>query len=213
MGGSGGMSGGLHGGAYGGIRSAAGNSTIRNTIIADNTAQQARDISGVFVSQGFNLVGTTNGGTGFGVTFDQVGTTNSPIHPLVNPLQDNGGATWTFELQTNSPAIDQGDSFGETSDQRGASRQSDFPFVSNSGDGSDIGAYELIAPLLNIAQSTDNVLLSWSVFNPGYTLQSAANLGSSNWVSLGSAPVEVGGQFYVTNAMSGGHKFFRLHSP
>src|SRR5437867_7180945 len=115
MGGSGGMSGGLHGGAYGGIRSAAGNSTIRNTIIADNTAQQARDISGVFVSQGFNLVGTTNGGTGFGVTFDQVGTTNSPIHPLVNPLQDNGGATWTFELQTNSPAIDQSDSFGETS--------------------------------------------------------------------------------------------------
>ncbi len=44
-----------------------------------------------------------------------------------------------------SPAIDQGNSFGLTTDQRGLARSYDDPAVLNApgGDGSDIGAFEL----------------------------------------------------------------------
>lgn len=47
-----------------------------------------------------------------------------------------------------SAAIDRGNSFSSTTDQRGLPRPSDFVTVSNTegGDGSDIGAFELQAP-------------------------------------------------------------------
>ncbi len=86
--------------------------------------------------------------------FDLVGATNAQEHgtitgtpltgdPLLAPLADNGGPTQTFALRAGSPAIDQGNSFGLTVDQRGSSRPADFAGVPNAaGDGSDIGAFE-----------------------------------------------------------------------
>jgi Divergent InlB B-repeat domain len=64
--------------------------------------------------------------------------------PLLGPLQDNGGPTETMAPAAGSPAIDAGDSFGETTDQRGDPRPVDFPGIENTvgGDGADIGAFE-----------------------------------------------------------------------
>ena len=54
--------------------------------------------------------------------------------PLLLPLADNGGETWTHALQAGSPAIDVGSSGTAVSDQRGVSRPQRL--------GYDAGAYE-----------------------------------------------------------------------
>ncbi len=65
--------------------------------------------------------------------------------PMLGPLQDNGGPTETMALLPGSPAIDAGDSFGLSTDQRGEPRPVDFPGIANTagGDGADIGAFEV----------------------------------------------------------------------
>lgn len=120
---------------------------ISNTLIAGN--QNDRDVFGNFTSQGFNLVGSPmNGTTGFIQPADQVGTTASPINPLLGILSNNGGPTPTHALLPQSPAIDKGNNFGSTNDQRGTSRTIDLVQVSNAsgGDGTDIGAFEALGP-------------------------------------------------------------------
>lgn len=104
------------------------------------------DLFGSFASQGFNLLGTADGSTGFtnGVNADQLGTDASPIDPLLGPLQMNGGLTPTQALLPGSPAIDQGNSFGIKFDQRHVKRPNDLSTIPNApgGDGTDIGAFE-----------------------------------------------------------------------
>ena len=88
----------------------------------------------------------TNGITTLAATASLTGTLTFPFDAKLGPLADNGGPTQTRKLLQGSPAIDQGKSFGATTDQRDAG----FPRVSNSptipnaagGDGADIGAYE-----------------------------------------------------------------------
>jgi hypothetical protein len=95
----------------GGVRNAPANSvTARNSIIAKNTATTTdQDFSCPLTSQGFNLIGNSSGAT---ITpaqsSDEVGTPGSPIHPLLGPLQNNGGPTPTLALLSGSIAIDQG---------------------------------------------------------------------------------------------------------
>jgi CSLREA domain-containing protein len=151
-----------------------GSVVARNTIIAKNAINSGGtgntpDFSGTLTSQGFNLIGN-----GFGATItpaqstDQVGTSASPIDPLLGPLQDNGGPTFTAALLSGSPAKDKGDSGGSNTDQRGFARPVDNPAIVNAagGDGSDIGAFEaaLAARSLNISararvQTGENVLI------------------------------------------------------
>jgi hypothetical protein len=104
---------------------------------------------GVFTSRGFNLIESCDGSTGItnGMNSDIAGTTAAPVDPLLGPLQMNGGITPTQALLPGSPAIDQGDSFGLKTDQRGHKRPQKFPHTQPApgGDGSDIGAYELDA--------------------------------------------------------------------
>ena len=67
---------------------------------------------------------------------DQINT-----DPLLDPLQDNGGYTFTHALQAGSPAIDQADNNGcPVTDQRGADRPVDGD--NDSSAVCDIGAYE-----------------------------------------------------------------------
>jgi len=66
--------------------------------------------------------------------------------PQLGPLRDNGGPTPTMALSADSPAIDAGAALGLATDQRGQPRPSDFAAIANTGDGSDIGAYERQAP-------------------------------------------------------------------
>ena len=98
--------------------------------------------SGIVNSLGYNLSSDDAGGF-LTATGDQINT-----DPLLGPLQDNGGPTFTHELLAGSPAIDAGDpnfTLPPDYDQRG----SDFPRVVNGR--VDIGAFErqTVAPSYN----------------------------------------------------------------
>jgi hypothetical protein len=123
----------------GGGAGVSGDCTSQNTIFAGNDNY---DISGTLTSDGYNLIQNTNGCT---IVGDQTGNIYG-VDPLVGPLQDNGGPTWTHALLPGSPAIDQGSSGGLSTDQRGVQRPYDVPTIPNAADGSDIGAYEWTPP-------------------------------------------------------------------
>ena len=141
-------------GVGGGISNGNGTVNVRNTIIAKNTAANGGpDYNGMLTSQGYNLIGNSSGGGAITpLTGDQIGTAASPIDPLLGPLQDNGGATFTQALLFGSKAIDGGHSSGSATDQRGTGFPRTFndPNVPNAsgGDGADNGAFELqtVAP-------------------------------------------------------------------
>ena len=93
-------------------------------------------------SLGYNL-SSDSGGNFLTATGDQIN-----VDPLLGPLQDNGGPTFTHALLCGSPAIDAGKNFsGSAYDQRGSNfvRTFDDPFRLNAigGDGTDIGAFEV----------------------------------------------------------------------
>lgn len=214
------------GGTFGGgIRVDAGTALkIRNSIIASNllgsASSSGTDLSGsLFVSDGYNLVGKTNGAVWIATTGDKLGSAASPTNAMLGPLQNNGGATWTHAPLAGSPAIDQGKSFGLTTDQRGRPRPFDFASITNAagGDGSDIGAFEpqlSSPPVLSIARSANNVVLSWSTNDADYTLESTpVFLNTSNmWTTVGT-PGIVGDQYTVTNDTASSNKFYRLKGP
>lgn len=151
-------------GQGGGIYSASGGTVkSKSTVIALNTSGTGDfgggpDIFGELTSQDFNLIGNNSNAT---ITpaqpADQIGTAGSPIDPLLGPLQDNGGPTFTRALLAGSPAIDKGIANGLTTDQRGAGfpRTLDYPTITNAvgGDGTDIGAFEYGAPLVPVTLS------------------------------------------------------------
>jgi hypothetical protein len=130
---SGNSAAGMRGG--GGIVNASGPTVrlrARNTILAGNMASTAPDLAGNLTSSGYNLIGDTDGGSGF----DDTDLLN--VDPLLGPLQDNGGPTFTMALQCGSPAIDAGDNADAPDwDQRGPG----FPRIVNGI--IDIGAYEV----------------------------------------------------------------------
>ena len=118
--------------------------SVRNTIIASNSTNEKNgvnpkvDVQGTFKSNGYNLIGSSTGSTGFGATGDIVGTKDNPIDPRLAPLAFYGGPTQTLALLPDSPAIDAADPIvldtDPTTDQRG------LPRVSNGR--ADIGAFE-----------------------------------------------------------------------
>ena len=170
-------------------------------------ANIANNNGGTITSGGYNL--SSDGGGGFltGVG-DQINT-----DPKLGPLQDNGGPTFTQALLSNSPAIDKGRSLGVTTDQRGAPRPFDFSASANAsgGDGSDVGAFELGRPTLNIQQFNASVVLSWQSFYGDFTLQSVTNILSSNsWATVAGTRAIVANQYVLTNGLVSGNWFYRL---
>ena len=121
-----------------------GTTTLSNTIVAMSNGNFDVSGCGSIVSLGYNLIGNADSCFIFGGPpyqagpGDQLGTVDSPIDPLLGPLQDNGGPTQTHALLTGSPAIDIGGNAlipaGTITDQRG------FLRVVNGT--VDIGAYE-----------------------------------------------------------------------
>ena len=104
-------------------------SSVLDTIIATNTtalAANGPDAFGAFTDSGSNLIGESDGSTGFGAGLTPstlVGTSLSPIDPLLRPLGFYGGPTMTMALKAGSPAIAAGTPVsGITTDQRGVAR-------------------------------------------------------------------------------------------
>lgn len=99
--------------------------TMRNTILAGN---EPYNCSGPITSMGHNLESRDT--CGLDANGDLVNR-----NPLLGPLADNGGPTFTHALLTGSPAIEHGSNEGcPTTDQRGVPR----PLLRIC----DIGAYE-----------------------------------------------------------------------
>lgn len=109
---------------------------IANSIIANSPSGGDCFVSsvGIFKSGGSNI--DSDDSCNFNATGDQPNT-----DPLLGPLQDNGGPTWTHALLPGSPAIDAANNAAcPATDQRGEPRPQD-----GDGDGTatcDIGAYE-----------------------------------------------------------------------
>jgi hypothetical protein len=131
----------------GGVQNVSGSAaTVVNTLIAGNTTSQVgADVNGAFTSNGFNLIRITNGSTGFNKATDQTGTAASPLNAVLGALQNNGGHTDTKAPAAVSPAVDKGKSSFHL-DQRLRQAPYDNPSIPNAagGDGSDIGAVELV---------------------------------------------------------------------
>ncbi len=198
------------GGLYGGLTV-----VLVNTLVAGNTATgSGPDVFGAFISQGYNLIGATNNSTGW-IASDLTGSAITPRDPKLGPLQNNGGLTVTHALLPASPAIDAGNSSGLALDQRNRQRPFDLSHRTNAagGDGSDIGAFELNPPILSIAPSDTNAVLSWSTDDSGYTLQSTATLSPPAWAAVPGTPAIVSQRYSVTNGPMTGSQFYRLTSP
>jgi uncharacterized repeat protein (TIGR03803 family) len=65
-------------------------------------------------------------------------------------------------------------------------------------------------PLLTSAQAGSQLILSWRTNYTGYTLQSSPDLTSGKWSVCTNPPAIVGGQFIVTNSVTGSAGYFRL---
>jgi hypothetical protein len=109
-----------------------GGATLKNTIVAYNTAAtpDSGNCVGTFTSQDYNL---SSDSTCNLTTPNDMEDTD----PLLSPLRDNGGPTWTHALLPGSPAINYIpiDQCFVDKDQRGVNRPQ--------GPKCDIGAYEV----------------------------------------------------------------------
>jgi hypothetical protein len=132
------------GGLYGAPDSA---SAIRDSILAPNRtvggapggapavagAATGPDVNGAVTSQGHNLLGRSDGCTGFTTDDKRGGTTDDTrLDPRLGTLGNYGGPTETLPLLPGSPAIDGGSTAALPRDQRGFVRAGP----------PDIGAFE-----------------------------------------------------------------------
>lgn len=181
------------------------------------------DLLGFFTSNGHNLIGLDDGNSGFtdGVLGDRVGS-GTPLNPLLGPLADHGGPTFTCALLSGSPALDSGDDtlpdgpLNLTTDQRGLPRQS--------GAHVDIGAFEVqwasIPMRLAGCGRTTNGAIQMTLTNvPGASLTALAttnlSLPLSNWTVLGAVPEISPGHFQFIDAASTNlpRRFYRVRCP
>jgi fibronectin type 3 domain-containing protein len=131
------VSGNTHGG---GIAAYTANfDTLEGTIVADNSGGDL--LSSWGFAGTYNLIGDGSGGLSSASSSHNIlGTTSSPINPLLAPLGNYGGPTETMALLPGSPALDAGAVFDDGSgnpiltDQRGITRPQ--------GADPDIGAFE-----------------------------------------------------------------------
>lgn len=149
---------------------------------------------------GYNLIGNADGSSGFtnGVDGDLAGSTSAPIDPVLGPLADNGGPTFTMALLHGSPALDAGDDalllppYSLRTDQRG--------FPRKSGPHVDIGAFEYRSPNYRADRWGQGPTLSGTLVANGSPISNAGSISSDS----GSAPAAQSFQLTFSDDTPGG---------
>jgi hypothetical protein len=163
-------------------------------------------------SLGQNLIGTTNPLITILVlnhtyTNYLTGFTNTDIinvNPLLGPLQDNGGPTFTQAPLPGSPVIDAGTNAGGLAfDQRGRPRTCDGRRLpnTNGSDGTDIGAVEADQSMCYqiVARAGTNIHVTFtSDVGIQYGMQSKSNLNAA-WTTSPETLNGTGGLMTYTN--------------
>ena len=122
-----------------------GNISLTASIIAGNLGDDCNGDN--FTSDGYNLVGDSTNCIFTPFVGDLIGTSSTPIDPLLGPLQNNGGWTSTHAIDFSSPALDAAGAevpglpcAAAANDQRGVGRPDGYAC--------DIGSYELLVPIV-----------------------------------------------------------------
>jgi hypothetical protein len=68
-----------------------------------------------------------------------------------------------------------------------------------------------LVPTLTIVVAGNQAILSWPIWAPNFSLQSTTNLAAPAWTAVTDAPVVIGANNVVTNAISGIQQFYRLN--
>ena len=168
------------------------------------------NISGTTTNLGNNNLIQVNGGFAGGIV--------SSADPLLSPLQDNGGPTWTHVPLNHSPAIDAGDNTAlPPTDQRGYPRIAD-----GDGNGSaivDLGSVEDgLVRLTTLPQTSQSILLDGyelsltAETNRDYVIQVSTNLTSWSPLSTNLIPSSGSITIFDTTAGSASDRFYRAHS-
>lgn len=170
----------------GGMRN-GGTLGLQNCIVAGNILDNggASDGEGTVTSQGHNLIGVAGD---LVLTGDRTGNLLG-ADPLLAPLADNGGTTWTQALLKGSPAIDRGRGPALAVDQRGIRRPVTDRTIPGVNDGCDIGAFEYVSedrPLLQVQapQPGQPAHLFLAGCQPGSTYVLLASTNLVDWSAL-----------------------------
>lgn len=118
--------------------------TLENTIVAQNTSPMGIDVSGILLSENYNLIGNDD--------LDNFSAMNNDIentNPTLGPLEMNGNTTATHSLNFGSPAYNAGDPEDLFTDQNNK------PIF---GGRRDIGAHES----QEVLSSLDNISIGQS---------------------------------------------------
>jgi hypothetical protein len=163
----------------GGLADDVSTATLNNTLIAGNTAPHDPDVLGsVASSSGYNLIGNGTGMAGItnGTGGNQVGTSASPLNPMLATLGNYGGRTLTMAPLPGSPALGAGSvalDGGTITDQRGSARVVNGTVDIGAVESQATGSFSISAPASSAAGNTFNItvsaLNSSGQVNTGYT--------------------------------------------
>jgi hypothetical protein len=189
------------------------NVSLGNTIIALNTDTAGTpDVSGVFESQGNNLIGNPTGSSGWITTGNGVDLLGGD--PLLEPLGNYGGDTQTMPPMAGSPAIDAGsnalavDAAGNplATDQRGFAR-----IVNGTV---DIGAVEIQANEAGVATVSLGLSESPATFGDTVTLSATVTAAySTSGTPTGSVAFYDGSSLLGTGTLVSGAASISVSTP
>jgi hypothetical protein len=171
---------------------------LLSTLVGRNSSPDFfLDGNPVLVSLGHNLDSDGTSGLANGLNGDLIGSAEASVHPVIGPLQDNGGPTFTHALLPGSPALGAGSCTDATgaplvTDQRG------FPRPGSPG--CDIGAFENQAPTVS-CQSPQH---RRDEFKPQQSVEFSAMVNDSDGDAL-TVVWSVNGSPVQTNAVPATH--------
>ena len=188
---------------------------LESTIVAENlqATSTPSDINGaVLAASRFNLVGISTGLTGItnGTNNNLVGTPANPIDPLLGPLADNGGPTFTHKPLPGSPAVNAGSNPDDLEfDQRGDG------FDRTIGPQTDIGSVEAQINLLVVGSGLGDSRVRIYDSSTGELITTISPYGTGFAGAIRTAVADVNGDGsldLITGAGPGGGPHVKVFS-